>query len=52
MVRGTIDNLLKWMACDHIGVVDEDAPEVDRNKERKVEMSLQREKAAEKVIWN
>lgn len=32
VVRRTIDDLLKWVTGDHIGVMNEDGPDVHANK--------------------
>jgi len=40
VVRGTVDELLRPMARDHVTVVNQDGPDLDSTEEGHVKMSL------------
>lgn len=43
MVRRTVDVPLQHVAGDHIGIVDEDSPELDKDEEAEVDIFVERE---------
>ena len=50
MVRGPVDDRLERVAGDHVGVVDEDGPEVDEDEEAEVEVALDGEEEDEQMV--
>ena len=45
-----VDDALERVAGDHVRVVDEDGPEVDKDEEAEVEVALEREEEDEEVV--
>lgn len=43
MVGGTVDVPLQYVAGDHIAIVDEDSPELDKDEEAQVDIFVERE---------
>ena len=50
VVCGPVDDLLERVAGDHVGVVDEDGPEVDKDEEAEVEVALDGEEEDEQMV--
>ena len=50
MVGGSVDNVFKRVAGDHVRVMDEDGPDVDENKHSEVEVTLHGEEEDESVV--
>lgn len=50
VMRWSIDDVLERMTGDHVRIMNEDAPEVDRNKKCEVQVPLNREKEDEQVV--
>ena len=51
VVRGPVDDVLERVAGDHVGVVDEDGPDVDEDEHGEVEVELDGEEEDEHVVW-
>ena len=50
MVGGAVNDLLKRVSGNHVGVMDEDCPEVDEDESTKVELAVEREEEDEQVV--
>lgn len=50
VVRGAIDHLLEWRVADHVRVVDQDAPQVDKHEEADGHDTVKREDEGEDVV--
>lgn len=51
MMCGTIDDLLQRVSSDHIGIMDKDGPEVDKDEQAEVDLLMEREEEGEDVVW-
>ena len=47
---GPVDDVLERVAGDHVGVVDEDGPDVDEDEHGEVEVALHGEEEDEEVV--
>lgn len=43
MMRRSVDDIFQGMTGDHIGIVDEDAPEIDKDEETEIYNAMQRD---------
>lgn len=50
VVRGTVDDFFEWRVADHVRVVDQDAPEVDKDKEADGDDAVEREDKGKDVV--
>ena len=50
MVRRAINDLLERMTSDHVGIMDEDRPEVHEDKQAQVELPVQWEEEDEQMV--
>lgn len=48
----SINHILQRVVSDHVGIVNEDGPEIDQDEEDEVKMPLKREEEDEKMIWH
>lgn len=51
-MRRAVDDRLERMAGDHVRVVDEDRPEVDKEEQAEIEPAVEGEDENEKVVWH
>lgn len=50
VMRGPVDDLFQWRVADHVAVVDQDGPAVDKDKQANVDESVQREQKDKDVV--
>lgn len=50
MVRRTVDVSLQHVAGDHISIVDEDSPELDKDEEAEVDIFVEGEQEWEDMV--
>ena len=51
VVRRTVDDLLERRVADHVRVVDENRPQVDKDKQPNADHAVKREDEGEDVVW-